>query len=321
MNKYIACLIIIISFTILSGCNSNNPTSYLHIQKVGMILEGSVLDDSWDQKGYKGLLAVGEEYDVNVHFKEDIVTREDIIKTVDELVRDGTNLIFGHSASYGRVFVEIAPEYPHVHFVYFNGGYFSENVTSVSFNTHAIGFFGGMLASKMSKTHQVGIIAAYEWQPEIEGFFEGVKYQDPETRVHIDIVNAWNKEEIAAKMYEEMRAEGVDVFYPLGASFTTDIIGRASMDDAYVFGYIDDQSGIDKTSVLTSTVQHVDKLYTYIARKYNEESLEGGLLTFDIKDEVITFGEFSPDIPQEYQKFINGLIDQYKETGMLPHEL
>ena len=83
-----------------------------------------------------------------------------------------------------------------------NGGYFDENITSLNFNSHAMGFFGGLVAIRMTKTNQVGIIAAYEWQAEIEGYYEGVKYQDPTTRVHVNFVNDWNNKDAALSVYE-----------------------------------------------------------------------------------------------------------------------
>src|SRR5699024_10579379 len=85
--------------------------------------------------------SIRDTYDVEMFVKEEVQNRSEINRAVDELVKNGVNLIFGHSNVYGRPFVEIAPEYPHVHFVYFNGGHWEDNVTTFNFNTHAMGFF------------------------------------------------------------------------------------------------------------------------------------------------------------------------------------
>ncbi|MTW85422.1 BMP family ABC transporter substrate-binding protein [Virgibacillus dakarensis] len=312
-------IIILIGFIILlSGCSSYFDQG--KIQKAGMLAETSIHDQAWGAKGYKGLLAIRDKYDVDVYFKEGIKTEQDVANAVDELVNHGVNLIFGHSSAYGKFFVDISQEYPDVQFVYFNGGYYADNVISLNFNAHAMGYFGGMIAGKMTKTNQVAIVAAYEWQPEIEGFYEGVKYQNPDAEVHIDYVNDWNDEKSALESFEKMRDVNADVIYPAGDAFSSEMIKLASKDGIYAIGYVSDQSDIDKTAVLTSTVQHADKLYELIAKKFNKGELSGQILTFDFQDDAISLGRFSPVVPEEFQEKIKDAIDVYKKTGMLPNE-
>lgn len=301
-----------------TGCGDHAKQG--NLQKVGLLLEGNIDDQAWGEKGYQGLLSIKEEFDVNVEYKEGIIEEKEIKEAVDEFVEDGVNLIFGHSSAYGKTFFEISQEYPDVHFVYFNGTYYSDNVTSLTFNSHAMGFFAGMLASEMSETDQVGIIAAYQWQPEIEGFYEGVKYQNPMTEVNMDFIYDWNEYQIALEMYEKLKQQGVDVFYPAGDAFSQQVIKAASEDGLFAIGFVSDQHDIGPKTVLTSTVQHVDKLYTLTADQFSEGELEGEILTFDFKDNFITFGEFSPEVPEDFQHTLEQAIENYKNTGLLPNQ-
>lgn len=317
LAKQSTILLFIISLSLLAGCAKNQDE--LHINKVGMIVEGSI-DEEWNQKGYKGLKAIKDEFEVNILYEDNVQTENEIIDAVDQLVHKGANLIFGHGNRYGRFFVDVAKEYPDVHFVYFNGGYFSDQVTSMNFNSHAMGFFGGMVASKMTETKNVGIIASYEWQPEIEGFYEGVKYQDSATKVHVNYVDNWNETVVAADIYNEMRDKDVDVLYPTGETFSSDVIDHAIRDGVYAIGYGADQTVTDEKMLLTSMIQHIDKLYLIAAREFNEKTIKGGFVTFDFQDKMITLGDFSPAVPAEYQEYIEGLVDKYAETNLLPHE-
>lgn len=310
--------IVLIQMFLLSGCIENEAD--LHIQKVGMILEGSIKDQPWDKKGYQGLMAIGEEYDVSVYYEENITDKQEVLETVKKFIDDGVNLIFGHSNIYGQYFIEIAKNYPDVHFVYFNGGYFANNVTSLNFNTHAMGFFAGLVAGRMTETNTVGIIAAYEWQQEIEGFYEGVKYQDPSTTVHINFMNNWSSKELAVEIYEDLKEKDVDIFYPVGDSFSMDIIKKANEDGLYSIGYLTSEVTAHEETVLTSTIQHVDKLYAYAAETFNAGELEGSLMMFDFQDQVITLGGFSQEVPEAFQKEVLKLINTYKETNLLPNE-
>lgn len=318
LNKKLIAILTAIGIILLIG------TLYLfgnrNIQKVGILFEGSPNEQPWDQKGYDGLLTIGEEFDADIYIKENIKTKEEVERAVKYLVEKEVRIIFGHSHSYGRYFADLAETYPHTKFVYFNGGYTADNVTSLNFESHGMGFFGGMVAGKMTETNEIGIIAAYEWQPEVEGFYEGVKFQNPDASVHINYVNDWGANEIAMQMYETMKDNGVDVFYPTGDSFSNEIVEQADKDDLYAIGYVSNQPNIDEHTMLTSTIQHVDALYVIVAELYEENNLTGGIMTFDFADDAISLGEFSPDVPIEYKEYVMELVDEYIETGLLPNE-
>ncbi|MRH43376.1 BMP family ABC transporter substrate-binding protein [Aquibacillus halophilus] len=285
-----------------------------------MLVENTIHDQAWGTSGYNGLLSIKEEFDVDVYFKEEIQTQQEVNQSVEEFANKGVNLIFGHSSLYGKMFENISSAYPDIHFVYFNGGYQDSNLTSLNFNSHAMGFFGGMVAGKMTTTNQVGIIAAYEWQPEIEGFYEGVSYQNPDANVQMNFVNNWDDEERALQLFEQMNEKNVDVYYPAGDSFSVSIINKIEELDKYAIGFVSDQSNLNEQKVLTSTVQHVDKLYLNAAEKFNDGELTGGVFTYDFQDEVISLGKFSPDLPNDFVKELENEVDAYIETGLLPNE-
>src|SRR5699024_7972388 len=121
-----------------------------------------------------------------VYLEEEIQTEYEVAKAVDEFVQKGVDLIFGHSLLYGKYFMDIAELYPDVHFVYFNGKSYADNVTSVNFNPYAVAFFGGMVAREMTASNHVGIMATDELQAEIEGCYDGVKYQNAGAKVPIN---------------------------------------------------------------------------------------------------------------------------------------
>src|SRR5699024_12877954 len=115
-----------------------------------------------------GLLEISEAFDVEVYLEEEIQTEYEVAKAVDEFVQKGVNLIFGHSHLYGKYFMDIAELYLDVHFVYFNGKSYADNVTSLNFNPYAVSFFGEMVTLVMTSSNNVGMIGAYNWIAEIE---------------------------------------------------------------------------------------------------------------------------------------------------------
>ncbi|MDC3413697.1 BMP family ABC transporter substrate-binding protein [Aquibacillus sp. 3ASR75-11] len=308
-------ILIFFLLPVLTACGSDGE-----IQKVGMLVENTIQDQTWGNKGYRGLLQIKEEFNTDVYFKEGVTTQQEVNRAVNEFVNKGVNLIYGHSSSYGKYFVEINENYPDVQFVYFNGGYYDDNVTSLNFNALAMGFFGGMVAGEMTETNHIGLIGSFGWQPEIEGFFEGVKYKNQDAQVHMNYVNSWDDTERAMKIYQEMKRKNVDVVYPAGNSFSVPIINQAIADGLYAIGYVSDQSSLSEETVLTSTVQQVEQLYLLSAKKFDAGELEGKVLTFDFQDDVISMGDYSPEVPNTLTKEVEMAINTYIETGLLPNE-
>jgi transcriptional activator of comK gene len=182
-----------------------------------------------------------------------------------------------------------------------------------------MGFFGGMVAAHMSKAHKVGVLAAYEWQPEIEGFYQGALAEDKNTKVSIEYVGNWDDQKKAAQLTDMLIQSGVDVLYPAGDGFNVPVVEQVKEHGLYVIGYVSDQSDLGKSTVLTSTVQQVDKLYEKVAEQYKNGTLKSGNLSYDFQDNVISLGKFSPLVEADYIKKLNKQIEVYKCTGKLPN--
>ncbi|UOQ43445.1 BMP family ABC transporter substrate-binding protein [Halobacillus salinarum] len=303
---------------LLTACSYDSNAG--QVDNVGMLVETTIHDQAWGQEGYKGLMSIQEEYGVDVYFKEGIKSYNQTAQAVDELVKEGAQVIFGHSSIYGKYFQKLHESYPDVHFIYFNGDFAAKNVTSLNFSANAMGFFGGMVAGKMTKSNHVAVIAAYEWQPEVEGFYEGVKYENPEAEVDISYVNSWDNSEKALVLYNQMKEHGADVYYPAGDQFNLAVIHAIQNDQQYAIGYVSDQSSLGKNTVLTSTVQKVDAVYNVAMDRLMQGKLPGKVVHFDFKDGAIALGNFSPQVSESYQQKIKTSVERYVKTGKLPNQ-
>ncbi|MHA6251685.1 BMP family ABC transporter substrate-binding protein [Oceanobacillus sp. CAU 1775] len=316
MRKYLF-LFLLLMITILPGCSYFEAGN---LQNVGMLLDSTIEEDIWTEKGYDSLMKIEEEFDIDVFYEENVTTERDVQQAVAAFVEEGVNLIIGHSNIYGSYFIDLSTAYPDIHFIYTNGAIYNDSVTSLNFNSHAMGFFGGMVAGEMTRSNEIGVIAVYSWQPELEGFYEGVKYQNPEARLQIDFVNNWSDVTIAMNLYEKFKNEGIDIIYPVGNSFTEPIIEAAAEDSIYSIGYIADQQDVAPEYVLTSTIQDIDKLYVEGVAAFESGKLDGGVQTFDFDDGFISLGTFNEKVPKNLVEEIEEAIETYTETGLLPNE-
>ncbi|MGM0921857.1 MAG: BMP family ABC transporter substrate-binding protein [Bacillota bacterium] len=306
-----------ICFFFLTGCGQPRQNE---LEKVGLLVPDTISDQVWGTKGYKGLLKIQSSYGIEVFYKEGMNNQEVVREAVKEFSGKGVNLIFGHGSEYEAFFAELNEEYDDIHFVFFNGEAKGDNMTSLNFDSNAMGFFGGMIAGEMTKTNKVGILAAYEWQPEIDGFYEGANYQNPDVQVEIQYVQSWDDVKSALNYTDEMLAEGIDVVYPAGDGYNVPVIERIKEKGQYAIGFVSDQSDLGKTTVLTSTIQHVDRLYELVAEKYLNGELESGNLYFDFQDDVIELGKYSPNVDKAFQNKIQEHIEIYRQTDKLPNQ-
>lgn len=308
--------IILLCLFLLGACGETKPTG--KIKKVGLLVPETVNDQVWGTKGFKGLLKIQSKFDVDVFYKEGMNSAAVVERAVKEFDQKGVNLIFGHGSEFAEYFNDYSEKYPNIHFISFNGDAKNNNTTSLNFKAHAMGFFGGMVAAHMSKTQKVGVLAAYEWQPEIEGFYQGAMAENNGTNISIEYVGNWDDEIKAVQLANDMMEKGVDVIYPAGDGFNVPVIERVKERGLYVIGYVSDQSDLGESTVLTSTIQQVDFLYEKVADQYNKGELKSGNLSFDFQDNVISLGKFSPHVNKAFIQKINKQIDNYKETKKLP---
>jgi transcriptional activator of comK gene len=309
-------VVLLICLILLGACESTKSSGEL--QKVGLLVTETVDDQVWGTKGYKGLLKIHSKFNVEVYYKEGINTKKLVEQAVQEFEQKGVNLIFGHGSEYSEYFNEISNKHPEIHFVSFNGDAKNSNTTSLNFKGHAMGFFGGMVAAHMSETKKIGVLAAYEWQPEAEGFYQGAIAEDKSMDVSIVYVGNWDDEKKAVQLVEQMINEGVDVIYPAGDGYNIPVIEKVKEHGLFIIGYVSDQSDLGESTVLTSTIQQVDKLYENVAKQFNNKELKAGNLSFDFQDNVISLGKFSPLVKKEFIQKLNKQIDEYKKTGELP---
>jgi transcriptional activator of comK gene len=310
--------LILFSLLLLGGCGQ--PLATGKIEKVGLLVPETINDQVWGTEGYRGLLRIQSRFNIDVFYKEGMKSEALVEAAVKEFDEKGVNLIYGHGNEYAEYFNHISEKYPDIHFISFNGDAKNENTTSLNFDAYAMGFFGGMVAAHMTQSNHLGVIAAFEWQPEVEGFYEGATFYNNDIEVEIYYVGHWDHDKKAMEILDRLLSRGADVIYPAGDGYNIPIIEKVKEKGLFVIGYVSDQSDLGESTVLTSTVQHVDVLYELVASKYNEDNLVAGNLYFDIPDGVISLGEFSPNVDPEFREVMHQHINTYKATGKLPNE-
>ncbi|GKU81778.1 BMP family ABC transporter substrate-binding protein [Niallia sp. NCCP-28] len=277
-------------------------------------------DQGWGTKAYTGLLNIQSKYDVDIFYKEGITSEQIAERAIKEFQNKGVNLIFGNSSAFGTFFNALSKKYPNIHFVSFNSNAKNQNTTSMILDGYSIGFFGGKVAGYMTKTNIIGIVAAFENQPEVQGFTDGAKFENKQVKVLTKYVHSWDNREKASLLLEQLLSQNVDIVYPTGNSYNQEIIEKAKAEDLYSIGFATDRTDLGDGNVLTSTIQDIAELYAYTAKKFNEGDLSAGNMYFGMSDNFTSIGEFSEHVDKEFILKINKEINDFKKSGKLPNE-
>ncbi|WP_416151269.1 BMP family ABC transporter substrate-binding protein [Salipaludibacillus sp. HK11] len=305
-------------FLLLISCTQGDEQE---LEKIGLLLPYPIDDQAWNMKGYQGMLKLQSTLGVDVLLKEDIRSEQRVEDAIEEFSKEDVSLVFGHSHIYADLFMQFKDDYPNVHFISFNGDVEGDNITSLHFDGYAMGYFAGMLAGEMSMSNSIGVIAAFPFQPEVQGFKDGATFQSPAVTVNIEFVESWIDETKALEIFADMKNDNVDIFYPAGDGYHIDVIEEVKKEGLYAIGYVGDQLDMGESTVLTSTVQEVEKLYEYVGTQYKQGKLENGNLHFDFQDGVISMGEFGQEVPIDTKEWLEEHIITYTETGLLPSEI
>ncbi|WP_289891269.1 hypothetical protein [Virgibacillus pantothenticus] len=68
MRIFLAVVSVLMMLSILSSCSSSPAQKQL--QNVGMLLSENISDQVWNEKGYQGLVSLGEKFGIDVFYKE-----------------------------------------------------------------------------------------------------------------------------------------------------------------------------------------------------------------------------------------------------------
>lgn len=291
---------------------------YQEIKSVGFIFPDSIHDQTWGTEGYKAVLDIVQQYDTNFYIQENINTDKETRVVLNQLIQRDVSIIYGQGSEYEKVFNEYAAKYPDIHFVFMNGKSLHKNVTALNIEAYSMGFFAGYLASRESKTHQVGVIGAFDYQPEIKGFMEGARFENRNTVIQASFVKTWGYHSDAGLIAKKMIENKVDIFYPAADGINNDVMSIVKEYNRKAIGFITDQSYLGDF-VIASTMHDISKLYQDIARDYTKGVLTGGTKYYGMQDDIAALKMNAPMVDAKTETKIKSLIDNYKATNRLPN--
>lgn len=268
--------------------------------KVGFVYVSPIGDAGWTFQHDLGRIAMEKALAGKVESKyiENVPEGAEAERVIRDLAQSGHNLIFTTSFGYMNPTLKVAKLFPDKFFEHSTGYKTAENVGTYMCRFYEGRYLTGMVAGKMTKTNNLGYVAAFPIPEVIRGinaFTLGAQKTNPNVKVKVIWVNSWFDPGREREAAETMIVQGADVI-----SHHTDSTAPALVAEekgVYVVAYHSDMAKYAPKAQLTATMHVWDTFYTKVAGdvlagKWKPEQIWGG-----IKDGMIKIAPISPLVP------------------------
>jgi basic membrane protein A len=181
--------------------------------RIGFVYVSPVGDAGWSYAHDQGRAILAKQPGILTYYKE-AVPEEEAEEVISRMAGKGYDIIFTTSFSFLDATFRVAEKFPDTVFMHCSGNRTAPNVGNYFARIYQARYLTGMVSGLMTRTNQIGYVAAYPIPEVIRGinaFTLGVRAVNPEARVRVLWVRQWfgaaREREAALKLIDA----GVDV--------------------------------------------------------------------------------------------------------------
>ena len=283
--------------------------------KAAWIYVGPITDGGWTQAHHEGYKAAVAEFGDKLvaTYKENVPEGPEVAATIDQLVKDGNNIIFGTSFGFQDAFYESAAKYPNVCFEMETGYKFQNNMSEAYGAGEDTDYLAGIAAGAASKSGKVGAVMPFAIPEVIRGlnaFTLGVRKSNPTATVQVQWTSTWFDPAKERQAAESLLSAGVDTLWSAQDSPAAGEAAQAK--GAFWVGYDSDQSANFADIWLTATTYHwavyeVPRIQAAMDGKWIAGDYYGGL-----DDGFVSLATFGKNVSADTQKIIADEAEKLK---------
>ena len=240
---------------------------------------------------------------VKTTFVENVSEGPDAERVIRDLAKAGNQLIFTPSFGYMEPTMQVAQEFPQVHFESVTGYKRAVNVATSNARYYEGRYLAGVAAGKMSKNHLAGYVAAFPIPEVLQGinaFTLGMRSVDPKAQVKVVWVNSWFNPSLERDAAEALVNQGVDVLaYHTG---THSIMQVAQERGVWAIAYHSDLSSIGFTTQLLAVTHHWEKYDVSRVRSLLEGTWKSKDTWGGLRDGMVDISALNEKVPTSVKK-------------------
>jgi simple sugar transport system substrate-binding protein len=231
--------------------------------KAGFIYVGPIGDYGWTHAHDQARKIVDKSFPWLKTSYVESVPEGQVETFIDQMVRQGTQVIFTTSFGYMDGTLKAAVRYPEVIFAHASGFKRRPNVATYMADFYQLYYLNGLMAGALTRSGKVGYVGAFpipEVKRHVSAFALGLREVNPQAEVHVRWIFNWFNPAAAKEATEALIAEGVDVF-----AFTEDsptVVQVAAKHGLPSFGHYSPMYAFAPDYVVSGQLVHWDKIYS-----------------------------------------------------------
>jgi simple sugar transport system substrate-binding protein len=289
--------------------------------KVGFVYVSPVGDAGWTSQHNAGRMALEKSLGdkVKTSFVEKVPEGADAERVIRDLAQQGNALIFTTSFGFMNPTIKVAEEFPNTKFEHATGYKTAPNVNTYNARFYEGRYLAGIVAGKMSKTGQMGYVAAFPIPEVIQGinaFTLGARSVNPKAQVRVVWVNSWydpGKERDAANT---LMGQGADVVTHHTDSTAT--VAAAEEKGKMAIAYHSDMRKFGPNAQLAAVTHHWGDYYTARAKAVMDGSWKVAPIWGGIKEGFIKLEGLSDKLPHELVDAVKKREDEIRAGAFHP---
>src|SRR5262245_8613088 len=283
--------------------------------KVAFVYVGPIGDLGWTWAHDQGRQELAAALpNVETVYQESVPENPaDAERVIRQLAQEGAKVIFTTSFGYMDPTINVAKDFPDTVFVHISGYKTADNVGTGFGKIEEPRYVSGEIAGAMTKTNQIGYVAAFPIPEVIRGinaFTLGVRNVNPDATVKVVWTNTWYdpaKERAAA---EALLDGGADVIAQ--HQDTAGPMQAAEARGAYGVGYDADMAPLARKAVLTSPIWDWGVFYIDTVQKVMDGTWEPSQYWGGWKDGIVDLAPIGPMVPDDVRAAIEEEIASFK---------
>ncbi|MEE1114268.1 MAG: BMP family ABC transporter substrate-binding protein [Eubacterium sp.] len=208
--------------------------------KIGVVFNTEFGTEGFSYALYQGFQALENE-GYEVQYATSVPENEECETAIENLIKNGANVIYATSFGYGEYVAAEADKHPDVYFNHYSGSINKENMATFFPKNYESEYLCGIVAGAKTESNQIGYLASYpipECVRMINAFTLGAKSVNPDVTVNVKWTNSWFDPSTEAATATELVNNGSDVIIAYLDSLNAAIAGAKL--GAYGFGYATD---------------------------------------------------------------------------------
>jgi simple sugar transport system substrate-binding protein len=248
--------------------------------KVGFIYVGPIGDYGWSHAHNVAREICEQAFPWLETVYVESVPEGEVETYIDQLVRQGCDIVFTTSFGFMDGTYAAALRYPEVILAHCSGFMRAPNLATYMADFYQVYYLNGLMAGALTKSGKVAYVGAFpipEVKRHISAFTIGVREANPNAEVHVRWIYEWFNPAAAKEAAEALVAEGCDVF-----AFTEDsptVVQVAAEHGLPSFGHYSPMYDFAPDYVVSGQLVHWEAIYLDFLQKiqdgvYTNENLE-----------------------------------------------